>query len=208
MAAILGIVGFFVIIYLLAWLPQHIRVGRTKQLIEAGRAIKRDSGFAGNTVILKFICDDTVALVQKLRSPRYLSASNVAMGEFNDSFYYISSSDKPKWDAQATLGTNEDGTREFTLEFTEWSDLDPVWGGSANECRTVIERTVLQIDPAAKIATRITKLKNSVLKGGAGMLSTGLHNLAADLQDDELKFTSLAAVYASAPPFQDRPQQA
>ena len=204
MGALLGFIAFIAIIYLLAWLPGHIRQGNTKQLIEVGRAIKRESGFAGNTVILKFKCDNIAPLMQKLQSPHYLSVSNVMMGEFSDSYYYIMSRDKPKWDADVTSKTNDDGTRELTLVFTKWKDveLDPVWGGNANECRTVIERTVLQIDPTAQIATRITKLKNSVLKGGAGMLSTGLHNLAADLQDDELKFTNLATVYASAPPFQ------
>ncbi|MCL1842128.1 MAG: hypothetical protein FWF75_10405, partial [Propionibacteriaceae bacterium] len=72
-----------------------------------------------------------------------------------------------------------------------------------NEFRTVIERTVLQIDPGAEIATSMNKLENGLLKGVGGMLDVALHNAMADSQGDQLNFTSLADLYQSAPAFRE-----
>jgi len=178
----------------------HAKYEQKKQsLFGSGRAIQRELHGNGMdyTVFIIFKCADPDALLQKLKSPHYLSAANVVADNVSPSELLIMCVDEPKWTASLKVQSDGTGSCALIFMFDKWKGSNIlVPAGTENECRTVIERTVLQIDPQAQFATRMNKLE-----GGMGLIGTAFHNAGIDDQG-ALKFTSLAAVYASAPPLQ------
>jgi hypothetical protein len=197
---IIVICAIFVGVNLLA---KGKRIRLSKRLQAAGRIVKRDQQFETHTELLVFSCSGPAELFALLQQPGYLMTSDYAytIDRVESNGFSIHCQAKPKWDAELVLEVAEGGTDcELAFMFTKWTDWATLQWGSANECLTVIERTLLSIDPGTRVATFPNRLENSVLKGAAGMLGTALHNLGAR-RERELVYSSLAERYQSAPPF-------
>ena len=191
-------VGLFVGINLLV---KSKKVKKSNEIRAAGRMIKRESQFMDHTVVLDFQCAHPEELLRTLQKPGYLMSYQYSVTDADDKGFSISCVEKPSWDAVVQLEPVNSTTTRLVLMFTKWGDWATLQWGSANECLTVLERTVLGVYPNAQMARFPTPLENSPTQGLAGMLGTALHNLSAT-RDAELKFHCLADEYRSEPAFQ------
>jgi len=200
MIVVIVIVGVVVLAVVINVLVKQTSLKLSNRLKKEGRLIKRDQQFEDHTVFLSYADSHPDKLMDLLQTPGYLMSDAYTIDDASPTEFSIHCQGKVKWDARLLVEQAAAGRSQLTFIFTKWGEWSGLQWGSANECLTVVERTVLGIDSKAQIATVPTPLQNSILSGAVGMIATALHNFTASHQG-ELSYSNLAARYASAPAF-------